>query len=124
MSRTGRGVLRNRSLYDKAIGRPGRSRSDFDHVFAGARVHGDGTTGSVLAKGKNANLAAVDPSARAKPSGGADPSAAVFFYSLDRPAEYPEPVHHDAAQDKVGIIDGLAQRCEISTLLDFCHWFR
>jgi len=61
-----------------------------DHVFAGARVHGDDTTVPVLAKGKTRTGRLWTYVRDDKPFGGADPPAAVFFYSRDRTAEHPE----------------------------------
>jgi transposase len=61
-----------------------------DHVFAGARVHGDDTTVPVLAKGKMRTGRLWTYVRDDKPFGGADPPAAVFFYSRDRTAEHPE----------------------------------
>ncbi len=61
-----------------------------DHVFAGARVHGDETTVPVLAKGKTRTGRLWTYVRDDKPFGGADPPAAVFFYSRDRTAEHPE----------------------------------
>ncbi len=61
-----------------------------DHVFAGARVHGDETTVPVLAKGKTRTGRLWTYVRDDEPLGGADPPAAVFFYSRDRTAEHPE----------------------------------
>ena len=61
-----------------------------DHVFAGARVHGDDTTVPVLAKGKTRTGRLWAYVRDDRPFGGADPPAAVFFYSRDRTAEHPE----------------------------------
>jgi len=61
-----------------------------DHVFAGARVHGDDTTVPVLAKGKTRTGRLWTYVRDDRPFGGADPPAAVFFYSRDRTAEHPE----------------------------------
>lgn len=61
-----------------------------DHVFAGARVHGDETTVPVLAKGKTRTGRLWTYVRDDKPFGGVDPPAAVFFYSRDRTAEHPE----------------------------------
>ncbi|MFZ3180044.1 IS66 family transposase [Methylocystis sp.] len=61
-----------------------------DHVFAGARVHGDETTVPVLAKGKTRTGRLWTYVRDDRPFGGADPPAAVFFYSRDRTAEHPE----------------------------------
>lgn len=60
------------------------------HVFAGTRVHGDDTTVPVLAKGKTATGRLWAYVRDDRPFGGADPPAAVFFYSRDRAAEHPE----------------------------------
>ncbi len=60
------------------------------HVFAGARAHGDDTTVPVLAKGKTATGRLWTYVRDDRPFGGADPPAAVFFYSRDRTAEHPE----------------------------------
>jgi transposase len=61
-----------------------------DHVFAGARAHGDDTTVPVLAKGKTRTGRLWTYVRDDRPFGGADPPAAVFFYSRDRTAEHPE----------------------------------
>jgi transposase len=60
------------------------------HVFAGARVHGDDTTVPVLAKGKTRTGRLWTYVRDDRPFGGANPPAAVFFYSRDRTAEHPE----------------------------------
>jgi transposase len=61
-----------------------------DHVFAGARTHGDDTTVPVLAKGKTRTGRLWIYVRDDAPFGGADPPAAVFFYSRDRTAQHPE----------------------------------
>ena len=61
-----------------------------DHVFAGASVHGDDTTVPVLAKGKTRTGRLWTYVRDDRPFGGADPPAAVFFYSRDRTGEHPE----------------------------------
>ncbi|MGE5388834.1 MAG: IS66 family transposase [Hyphomicrobiales bacterium] len=61
-----------------------------DHVFAGARVHGDDTTVPVLAKGKTRTGRLWAYVRDDRPFGGADPPAAAFFYSRDRAGEHPE----------------------------------
>jgi transposase len=61
-----------------------------DHVFAGARAHGDDTTVPVLAKGKTRTGRLWVYVRDDHPFGGADPPAAVFFYSRDRTAEHRE----------------------------------
>lgn len=60
------------------------------HIFAGGRVHGDDTTVPVLAKGKTATGRLWTYVRDDRPFGGADPPAAVFFYSRDRAAQHPE----------------------------------
>ena len=59
------------------------------HVFAAERLHGDDTTVPVLAKGK-ADTGRLWAYVRDdRPFGGADPPAAVFYYSRDRRGEHP-----------------------------------
>jgi hypothetical protein len=54
------------------------------HVFAAERIHGDDTTVPVLAKVKT-SIGRIWTHVRDdRPFGGADPPAAVFFYSPDR----------------------------------------
>ena len=60
------------------------------HVFAGVRVHGDDTTVPVLAKGRTRTGRLWTYVRDDEPFGGADPPAAVFFYSRDRTAAHPE----------------------------------
>jgi len=60
------------------------------HVFAGPRVHGDDTIIPVLAKGKTTTGRLWTYVRDDRPFGGADPPAAIFFYSRDRTAEHPE----------------------------------
>jgi hypothetical protein len=60
------------------------------HVRAAGRVHGDDTTVPVLAKGK-AKVARTWVYVRDdRPFAGADPPAALFYYSRDRSGEHPE----------------------------------
>jgi transposase len=60
------------------------------HVLAAGRVHGDDTTVPVLAKGK-AKVARAWVYVRDDlPFAGADPPAALFYYSRDRSGEHPE----------------------------------
>ena len=59
------------------------------HVFAGARLHGDDTTVPVLAKGKTDTGRIWTYVRDDRPFGGADPPAAMFYYSRDRRAEHP-----------------------------------
>jgi len=60
------------------------------HVLAAGRVHGDDTTVPVLAKGK-AKVARTWVYVRDdRPFAGADPPAALFYYSRDRSGEHPE----------------------------------
>ena len=61
-----------------------------DHVFAGARVHGDDTPVPVLAKGKTIKGRVWTYVRDDRPFAGHDPPAAVFFYSRDRRGEHPE----------------------------------
>ena len=59
------------------------------HVFAAARIHGDDTTVPVLAKVKT-KTGRLWPYVRDdRPFGGADPPAAVYFYSPDRGGAHP-----------------------------------
>ncbi len=60
------------------------------HVFAAARIHGDDTTVPVLAKVKT-RLGRLWTYVRDdRPFAGADPPAAVFFYSPDRAGVHPQ----------------------------------
>jgi transposase len=60
------------------------------HVFAGERLHGDDTTVPVLAKVKTRTGRIWTYVRDDRPFGGADPPAAVFFYSPDRAGIHPE----------------------------------
>jgi len=59
------------------------------HVFAAERLHGDDTTVPVLAKGKTDTGRIWGYVRDDRPFGGADPPAAMFYYSRDRRAEHP-----------------------------------
>jgi transposase len=59
------------------------------YVFAAARLHGDDTTVPVLAKGKTDTGRLWTYVRDDRPFGGADPPAAVFYYSRDRRSEHP-----------------------------------
>src|SRR5262249_49210610 len=59
------------------------------HVLAAARLHGDATTVPVLAKGKTVTGRLWTYVRDDRPFGGADPPAAVFFYSRDRSGQHP-----------------------------------
>src|SRR5438128_4487222 len=60
------------------------------HVFAAERIHGDDTTVPVLAKVKTRTGRIWTYVRDDRPFGGADPPAAVFFYSSDRASIHPE----------------------------------
>ena len=60
------------------------------HVFAAARIHGDDTTVPVLAKVKTKTGRLWTYVRDDRPFGGADPPAAVYFYSPDRGGAHPE----------------------------------
>src|SRR5436190_2971989 len=60
------------------------------YVFAGERIHGDDTTVPVLAKVKTRTGRIWTYVRDDRPFGGADPPAAVFFYSPDRASIHPE----------------------------------
>jgi transposase len=60
------------------------------HVLVAARLHGDDTTVPVLAKGKTDIGRCWVYVRDDKPFGGADPPAAVFYYSRDRSGEHPQ----------------------------------
>ena len=60
------------------------------HVFAAGRIHADDTTVPVLAKGKTRTGWLWTYVRDDRPFGGADPPAAVFFYSRDRGGGHPE----------------------------------
>jgi transposase len=60
------------------------------HVFAAERIHGDDTTVPVLAKVKTRTGRLWTYVRDDRPFGGADPPAAVFFYSADRAGIHPE----------------------------------
>jgi transposase len=60
------------------------------HVFRAERIHGDDTTVPVLAKVKTRTGRIWTYVRDDRPFGGADPPAAVFFYSPDRASAYPE----------------------------------
>jgi transposase len=59
------------------------------HVLAAARLHGDDTTVPVLAKGKTDTGRLWTYVRDDRPFGGADPPAAVFYYSRNRRGEHP-----------------------------------
>src|SRR3981189_1151693 len=59
------------------------------HVFAAERLHGDDTTVPVLAKGKTDTGRLWTYVRDDRPFGGADPPAAVFYYSRNRRGEHP-----------------------------------
>jgi transposase len=60
------------------------------HVFAAERIHGDDTTVPVLAKVKTKTGRLWAYVRDDRPFGGADPPAAVYFYSPDRGGVHPE----------------------------------
>lgn len=60
------------------------------HVLAGSRIHGDDTPVPLLAKGRTVTARLWTYVRDDKPFGGADPPAAVFFFSNDRGGEHPE----------------------------------
>src|SRR3954467_7341224 len=60
------------------------------HVFAAARLHGDGTTVPVLAKGRTRTGYVWGYVRDDRPFAGPDPPAVAFFYSPDRKGEHPE----------------------------------
>jgi transposase len=59
------------------------------HVLSAARLHGDDTTVPVLAKGKTDTGRLWTYVRDDRPFGGADPPAAVFYYSRDRRGAHP-----------------------------------
>lgn len=59
------------------------------HVLAASRLHSDDTTVPVLAKGKTDTGRLWTYVRDDRPFGGADPPAAVFYYSRDRRGEHP-----------------------------------
>ena len=60
------------------------------HVLAAERLHGDDTTVPVLAKGKTDTARCWIYVRDDRPFGGADPPAAIFYYSRDRRGEHPQ----------------------------------
>ena len=60
------------------------------HVLAAERIHGDDTTVPVLAKGKTDTARAWVYVRDDAPYGGADPPAALFYYSRNRSGAHPE----------------------------------
>jgi hypothetical protein len=60
------------------------------HVLAAERTHGDDTTVPVLAKVKTTTGRLWTYVRDDRPFGGADPPAAVYFYSPDRSGVHPE----------------------------------
>jgi transposase len=60
------------------------------HVFAAQRIHGDDTTVPVLAKVKTKTGRLWTYVRDDRPFGGADPPAAMYFYSPDRGGAHPE----------------------------------
>jgi transposase len=59
------------------------------HMLAATRLHGDDTTVPVLAKGKTDTGRIWVYVRDDRPFGGADPPAAIFYYSRDRRGEHP-----------------------------------
>jgi transposase len=59
------------------------------HVFAAARVHGDDTTVPLLARKKTITARLWTYVRDDRPFGGADPPAAVFYFSSNRQGEHP-----------------------------------
>jgi transposase len=59
------------------------------HVLAAERLHGDDTTVPVLAKGKTDTARLWTYVRDDRPFAGADPPAALFYYSRDRRGEHP-----------------------------------
>lgn len=59
------------------------------HVLAASRLHGDDTMVPVLAKGKTDTERLWTYVRDDRPFGGAEPPAAVFYYSRDRRGEHP-----------------------------------
>jgi transposase len=59
------------------------------HVLAAGRLHGDDTTVPVMAKGKTDTGRLWVYVCDDRPFGGADPPAALFYYSRDRRGEHP-----------------------------------
>jgi len=60
------------------------------HVMAAERLHADDTTVPVLAKGKTDTGRCWIYVRDDRPFGGADPPAAMFYYSRDRKGEHPQ----------------------------------
>ncbi|OKO67222.1 hypothetical protein AC629_42895, partial [Bradyrhizobium sp. NAS80.1] len=60
------------------------------HVMAAERLHADDTTVPVLAKGKTDTARCWIYVRDDRPFGGADPPAAMFYYSRDRRGEHPQ----------------------------------
>ena len=60
------------------------------HVLAAERLHGDDTTVPVLAKGKTDTGRCWVYVREDAPFGGAEPPAAMFYYSRDRRGEHPQ----------------------------------
>jgi transposase len=60
------------------------------HVFAAERLHNDGTTIPVLAKGKTDTGRCWVYVRDDRPFGGPAPPAAMFYYSRDRSGEHPQ----------------------------------
>jgi transposase len=60
------------------------------HVMAAERLHGDDTTVPVLAEGKTDTGRCWIYVRDDRPFGGADPPAAMFYYSRDRKGEHPQ----------------------------------
>jgi transposase len=60
------------------------------HVFAAERVHGDDTTVPLLARGKTITARLWTYVRDDKPFSGADPPAAVYYFSRDREGAHPQ----------------------------------
>jgi transposase len=61
-----------------------------EHVMKAERLHADDTPVPVLAKGKTRTGRLWTVVRDDRPFGGADPPAAVYFYSVDRKGEHPQ----------------------------------
>lgn len=61
-----------------------------NHVFKAERVHGDDTTVPLLAKNKTITARLWTYVRDDRPFGGADPPAAVYYFSRDRTGEHPQ----------------------------------
>ena len=73
-----------------------------EHVMKAERLHADDTPVPVLAKGKTKTGRLWTVVRDDRPFAGADPPAAVYFYSPDRKGEHPQALSQELQRDPAG----------------------